>query len=1125
MSDPMPQWRLQLSGTPQLLSAEGACLALERRDAALLALLAIDGPVARNRAAALLWPDEVLEQVRGRLRQRIYALKVRLGQEIIKGKATLCFTPTLRWPGFGEERAEGALLGDDAYADMPEFADWLGTMRDRLQSVRRERLAGEASSLEQRGELAKAIVCAERLLALEPLQEHAHRRLMRLHYLRGDRAAALLAFDRCEQALKHEVSTVPSAETMELLAQIDRAQALAAPAVSRMVPAAVLRPPRLIGRDAEWALLQAAWERGDAVVIVGEAGMGKTRLVDDLVRARASAPNRVLQASARPGDEQVPYALLGRLLRGLLTARAQPLAEGVETELARLLPELPQRGRKSLESDATAQARFFGAIETVLNEAVAAGLEALVLDDLHFADTASLELLQHLICAPGLRWLTAYRGAEIGTPAQGLVDLFAGRLRAEPVLLLPLTRAHVGELLDSLGIAALSTQALAGALHQRTGGNPLFLLETLKALWLQNGVADAALADVAALTRLPVGASAARLIERRIGQLSREAVRLARCAAVAGQDFSAPLAARALDVNPLDLADAWNELESAQVMRDGAFAHDLIFEAARASVPEPIARALHRRMAELMEADGAAPARLAAHWLGAGEPLRAAPHLAAAGRLARHALRMREAVDYLDQAQAIYGRAGEFDAQCALIDELVEPAVMAGTFDSVLQLVERAAHNACTDRQRSMTLRSLASVLEFHSEYERARQVARQSLDLALAARDRACELSARSLLANLQGDMGHGSEGEATLRAIEPWVTTHGSPEQQLAFAQALANVLRGGGKMVQSLDQYDRAIAMARKMGAAQALPALLDQRAYTLIFTGRMQEARDAMLEGQRLLPEAPNDAMIHRPQNIRQQVLDRMLGLYTSSLELGDRVLADPAVGHAEVDEIRLAFAYAFCDLGQPARVRQLAAQPRFEANAFNELLWKAVIAQLPQRTAQPDEARASVLQAAADAATQWTGRNLLTALREQARFGDEAQAMAAARQGAEFAEAGGMRGHQLVFQAFLAQRLARRGDFAEAVLLAKDSWRLMAEFSTGLTYRGVVWQALVEVLAPRDAALARTILRSAADWIYRTAAEQVPPAFRESFLQRNRANAELLRQVRTGKLDCAPGIQA
>ena len=221
-----------------------------------------------------------------------------------------------------------------------------------------------------------------------------------------------------------------------------------------------------------------------------------------------------------------------------------------------------------------------------------------------------------------------------------------------------------------------------------------------------------------------------------------------------GRTFSATLAARVLEVNPLDLADAWHELEAAQVMRDGAFAHDLIFEAARASVPEPIARALHRRIAEQMAAEGATPARLAAHWLGAGEERRAAPHLAEAGRQALRAMRMCEGIEYLDRAQSIHGQAGDADAQCALIDELASPAVMASSFDNVRRLIEQAAHHASTDRQRSMTLRSLATLMAHRCEYEPASQVCRQALAAALAAGDRACELGARSLLAELLGEL-----------------------------------------------------------------------------------------------------------------------------------------------------------------------------------------------------------------------------------------------------------------------------------------------------------------------------------------------------------------------------------
>ena len=1114
-----PRWSLHLCGRGRVAATAGQCVVLERRDAAMLALLAIEGPTARARVTALLWPDEPPHDVRGRLRQRIYALKRKLGVEAISGSSTLSISPALAWQGFGGEPLDAALLGDDDYADLPEFAEWLRAARQRLQALRRERLAGEASALELEGRLAEAIACAERLLVLEPLQEHAHRRLMRLHYLRGDRAAALLAFDRCERALKDDVGATPSVETLDLLAQIERSQALAAPTSRRVVPVSVLRPPRLVGRDAEWAVLQAAWERGDAVVIVGEAGMGKTRLVDDLLRAHASAPGRALQASARPGDERVPYALLGRLLRSLLATRTEALADGVQTELARVLPELP-RCTLAGADDGGAQARFVGALESTLRDAVLAGLEAVALDDLHFADAASLEMAQHLAGVPGLRWLAAFRGAEIGPAAHALVATLTTRLRAEPLVLQPLTRAQVAELLDSLGLTgvgaldAVDATNFADALHHRTGGNPLFLLETLKAWLLQREPNRGGPAALGMFARLPPSESALRLIERRIGLLSRDAVRLARCAAVAGQDFSVTLAAEVLDANPLDLADAWTELESAQVLRDGAFAHDLIFDAARASVPQPIARALHRRIAELMVREGGvAPARLAAHWLGAGEELRAAPHLAEAGRQALRALRLREGIDYLDQAQAIYGRAGDADAQCSLIDELISPAMMASAFDNVQRLVEQAARSASSDRQRAMTLHSLASLLEQRCEYERATETCRGALAAALAACDRACELGARALLAQLLCERCQAAEAQEMLRSIGCWVDEHGSAKQQIVYADAMAKVLQDRGCLAQALDQWRRAIDIARTTGSSHALPSLLTARATALIFSGRAQEGRDAIVEGRHLLQDIPEDAMILRSFNIRLQVIDRTLGHYTSSLMLGERILSDPGTGPAEIEEARLPLAFAYCDLGQPARARQLLSQTQAPAGSYMALFWKEVGAQVPQPGAQLEEACRQALDAAAEAARDWAGRTLLTAWRIQARHGQDETAVAAARQGLEFTSTSGMHGQQLVFQALLAQRLAKLGDTSQAVWLARDSWRLMADFCPGLVYRGVVWRALIEVLEHRDAALARAIAHHAADWIFRTAAEHVPPAYRDSFLHRNPFNEFLLGKVR------------
>ena len=1098
--------RLQLCGTPAVLAPGGAPLALSATDAALLAYLAIEGPTSRQRMLALLWPDESAELVRNRLRQRLFALKRRLGIEAVTGTLTLALSPALQWPGFAHEASERPFLGDVAdAAELGGLADWLAAVRERLQAQRRERLAAQASVLEQQGRLDEAIVAAGQLLALEPCLEHAHRRLMRLHYLRGDRAAALRAFDHCEQVLKHEVGATPSPETLELLAQIDRVGPPRAPSPRLAVPATVLRPPRLVGRDAEWVRLQAAWERGQGIVLIGEAGMGKTRLLADLLRAQAR-PGSALLVAARPGDERVPYALWSRLLRSLLARRSQPMLPAVQAELARLLPELPQAQRQpGIGHDDAARTRFIGALQATLADAVAAGLCALALDDLHFADAASLELAQQLAGSAGLRWLVAFRGAEAAAPALALADTLCTRLQAETVTLGALAADAVAELVGSLGIVALDAPALAAVLHQRSGGNPLFLLETLKALLLGTPGAP----DVRALAALPASGPIGRLIARRLGQLSREALQLARCAAVAGQDFSAALAAHVLEVKPQALAPAWAELETAQMLRDGAFAHDLVGEAALSSVPAPIARELHRRVAAWLQAQQAAPARVAAHWLAAGEALHAAPQLAEAGRQALRALRLREGLDYLDQAQAIHGQAGDADAQCALIDELISPAMLASSFEHVQRLVEQATQNAGTERQHSMTLRSLGSLLAQRCEYDRATEIGRQALDWALAARDRACELGARSLLAEVLAAQCQSGEAESMLQPIEAWVHEHGSGAQRLVYVVALAKVLHGGGQVAQALDQWQRAIDIARQTGAAHALPDVLMARGGTLWLSGRVQEARDSHIEGWQLLRDVPGDAVSMRTLTIQLQILDRQLGHYTSSLAHAEQVLTDPAAGAGEIDEVRLAQAFAFCDLGQPTRVRQLLSHAQAPTHPLNELLWKEVAALPPQPAAPHVDARRLALGAAADAAGRWTGRNLLTAWRIQARLADDDQAVAAARRGADVASACGIRGQQLVFQALLAQRLARLGDKAQAVRLARDSWQLMTEFCPGMVYRGVVWQALLDVLRPHDAALGRVIARSAAEWIGRTAAEQVPPGYRDGFLRLNPFNASLL----------------
>jgi DNA-binding SARP family transcriptional activator len=286
---------LFLAGAPAV-GVGGRHHALAAADALLLAWLALEGPGSRERLAALLWPGSSAEASRNALRQRLFRLRKLAGTDLVCGTTILQLAPEVTHDLDG---APG-LLADWQVPECPELDAWLAARRSARQAQTRKALEDRIEALEAAGDSASALPLALQLLQIEPLSEDAHRRVMRLHYLRGDRAAALLAFDRCEQVLKHEIGARPSDPTLALLATIEHSTPLVGAMPARVaVPASVLRPPRLVGRDSELATLQQGLTAGHVVVLLGEAGMGKSRLL----QALATTQPGLLHASGRPGDQ------------------------------------------------------------------------------------------------------------------------------------------------------------------------------------------------------------------------------------------------------------------------------------------------------------------------------------------------------------------------------------------------------------------------------------------------------------------------------------------------------------------------------------------------------------------------------------------------------------------------------------------------------------------------------------------------------------------------------------------------------------------------------------------------------------------------------------------------------
>jgi DNA-binding SARP family transcriptional activator/tetratricopeptide (TPR) repeat protein len=690
--------QLTLAGVPSARRPPAKPVMLSVRDAALLAWLALEGPTPRTRLAELLWPESEPGVALNALRQRVFQLRRPFGDGLLVGHATLSLAE-----GVTHDLTDSdGVLGIGTHALGPELLAWLALQRGRRRQRVRQSLADLSDMAEQARDYADALSHAHELLALEPLSEEAHRRVIRLHYLAGDRPGALLAFDRCEQVLKHEVGVAPSPETLALLQTIQCAGSVGA-SQRPVVPAAVLRPPRRIGHGPAWQALCRARDEQHTVLLAGEAGMGKSRLLADLLQ---TAPGAALLVSARPGDAAAPYAVLARCLRSLMKDFGLVPAAPQRGMLARLLPELGTAEPMSHEDDLL---RLTHALSSVLDDAIAHGLRCVLVDDLQFADAASVELLRALIAGSACSWVVAMRPNELGLAARGLVDGLERSAEVSSLALQALQADEVAELLASLEIDGIGSVAQAESLQQRTGGNPMYLLETLKAAFMTVPAARAvALAgEAAAGDHWPSAPNVTRLIQQRLMRLSPLALRVARCAAVAGQDASAPLIAQVLGLRPLDLADAWGELEDAQVLRagehgGGRFAHDLIAEATLASVPHAIAQPLHGEVAAWLEQQQGEPARIANHWLAARQPLRAVPVLSQAADKARAGWRLQEAAALHRQAADILRDAGRraeaFGAYFAAANVLAAVALDA----RLVELRDEMEALAEDDGQRAM---------------------------------------------------------------------------------------------------------------------------------------------------------------------------------------------------------------------------------------------------------------------------------------------------------------------------------------------------------------------------------------------------------------------------------------
>ncbi len=1095
---------VRLLAAPALLLGADVVAALERKDAALLALLAIDGPMSRARVAALLWPDAESPNARNSLRQRLFRLRRAVGSDVIEEDAALRLADNVGHDlanlparlAQDPSAAAGELLGSFGYEDMGEFAEWVQSARERFRALRRDAIAEVAAHEESNGHVARALVYAERLLAEDPLSEKAHRLAMRLHYRRGDRSAALAAFAHCRHLLKSELATDPSAETRELALLIERSGELPG-AAFRPTPAVISRPPLLVGRDREWRALEGGWDAGRVVLLSGDAGMGKTRLLGDFAQSRA-----IPVIDARPGDARVPYALLTRLLRAALQPlggreRSALLPVAARKELARLLPELG-----ASPAGVLSEARFRQAVCDALAAQVAAGLVGVALDDLHFADEATLELLPTLP-ATGLRCALAVRGAECPKALAAWLRAEGGTELIE-VPLHPLVESEVRALLDTLALPGFDSAALAGPLVQHTGGNPFFILETLDAL---------AATGAASGDHLPATPTVGVLIEHRLAQLSPAALRLARVAALAGVDFSAELAASVLDQHPLDLVGAWRELETAQMVREEAFAHDLIVEATLRSVPRPIAQVLHKSIASFLEQHEAPAARLAHHWFEAAEWYKAAQQYNAAARVSFNASRFPEAGEHFRRAAECFERAGAQGEQHSALQELAGCQIKAFDLTGAREVAELLLRISADEAQHGWALDRLIDTLNMGRQDDAAASAAAVEMRRrGHEAGNRWMEFNATRKLAVTLAHRGRFDEALALFGTQMDWIEANLHEWNVHVWLCDNAYVLDLSDQLDSAIEAYRRAEALARQHQNWWVVYVALRNVSLTSAWTGRLDLAVATSDEAAHFSGRL-GDALVER--NPRDS--GRRAALLRSAGRLGDALTllqdACAVLKHGGSD-----YWLAYCadqmallhvELGQPGRSRDMLGQDvRSLPPEAAISRWITKSREARASGSRPLAASSDALKAINDPACP--ARWMMLGMLESARDIDPERALALCCHVEEQAQQRGHAAIGLHAVALAADRAVQSGDVATAGALASRALSLARQvWPVGISVPEVMWCIHRGLSAANNMAGANEALERGVQWIESAALPNVPSEFRDSFLHRNPINRALL----------------
>lgn len=940
-----------LFGAPRA-DVDGAPVRVDTRKAfALLAYLAVTGrPHTREEFAALFWPD--YDETRGRraLRRTLSALRTALGggwlaagrDEVLLEREDLdidvtrfhqeLVCPSRAHPSNSTcpacrprlERAvdiaTGEFMSGFSLRDAPAFDDWQTLQAEEL----RRELAGALETLSgdlfAAGDPETGAGYARRWLALDPLHEPAHRALMGLYARTGRRSAAIRQYRKCVRTLDEELGVAPLQETSELYREILNGTLGSEPArrVAGVGPPSAAAPSSdgtllpFVGRDAEWALAEPAIRRGltggHLLLIEGEAGVGKTRLAQELSGA-AGKGARIVRARAHAGEEHLPYALVASVLRDLTAAAPRAidaLPDAWREQAARVAPELGRRrrGRRVGEPPAdAARGRAFldGVVEALLALATTER-SVLVLDDLEWADAATRQVVAYLtrrIRGRRLALVLIWRTGSVRSEEALLATVAEGEREGWATVVVP-SRLGVEDV-DRLVRAAWRGPDAASWgrwIHEASEGVPFYVAEYLRDAVNQSPGAGE--------LRLPPAVG--DLLRSRLRPLGNATRQVLDAAAILGGSADSHLMQAVSGRSSEEVAVALEELMRLELLRpieieptSFEFGHHTLREFVARELGPVRWRLLNRRTAAAMSRlpgarrEALAPV-IARHLQAAGEDERAAELFERAGRAARELFANRDAAAHFEAALAL----GHPD-RAGLHEEIGDARTLLGDYSGAFSSYEAAAA-ACDPGDEPRIERKLGGVLLRRGDFAGADRHFLAALD-GLGGADEGAErsriLADRSLAAHRLG-----READA-LGLAEDAVTSARAVGDTEALAQAhniLGILALRGGDTAGARDRLREGVELGATLPEPTARIAALNNLALALAANGDLE---GALARAGTALDLCARQGDRHREAAIRNNLAD---------------FLHRAGRNEESMDELKRAVAI-FAEIGDPLDERQ------------------------------------------------------------------------------------------------------------------------------------------------------------------------------------------------------------